>query len=201
MDTIKYILGKVFRLALALLIIAFVIWLLNLLYPGLKITSLFDAKIFTTDWLPAPKNYGSIGQNVQKDQYGTVYVHNPNYIYYATGTQSGVFMGNTSPYTSQTTHIRNLSLYNGAPIYEGYTFTGEARETMFRNGMFPIVIVNREGQFIASLQAMNTGTWATPGWARFQATVPVKLPSMPCVLVFLSAEDRNVQVRQAVQCK
>jgi hypothetical protein len=217
MDAIRYLLGYVFKLAIVLFIGAFALWLVNFVYPDLKVRELLSFKFLSGDWLPAPKQYGLLGKNNQKDQYGSVYVHNNQYpsfmspndvgyvLYTATGTQivrndGTVFSGNTSAHTARSAYVRNLSFYDGGAISYGSTYTGEARESMFRNGTFPIVIVDNQGRVITSTHAINTGSWAAPGWIRFQFAVPVRLPQIPCGLVFLSAQDTRIGFRMNMRC-
>lgn len=207
METIRYLLGFVAKLALVLLIGAFALWLVNLLYPNLSLGKIFDGKIFSTDWLPAPRNLGQLNKNNQKDMYGTLYVHtnpqpNGGYIAYTgTSNSSGaVFNGNTSSYAARSAYLRNLSFFDGGLISYGSTYIGEAKGTMFQNGTFPVIIVDNEGRVLASTPAINTGSWATPGWVRFQFTIPTKLPSAPCALIFLSAQEQHVGIRMNMRC-
>lgn len=223
MDTIRYLLGFIFKLVIGLLIAAFVLWLVGLLYPNFKASSIFNAKILTFDWLPAPKNYkGLLG--TQSDTNGKVYQSGPAYNGYAasgqyaqgadvewtvyTGTSSYVVRSNpqnqvpakTTPYAERSLYIRNLSVYEGANVSYGLTIYGEARDSMFKNGTFTFTIIDKSGQVLSTTQAINTGVWATPGWARFQATVPSRLPpGSECALVFLSA-TQPIKVGLAVRC-
>lgn len=232
MDTIRYLLSFVIKLALALFLFAFVLWLIGYLYPQFKISNLVSGGMFQRDWLPAPKNYGSLlGGRTTDGTNGKVFVPNAPYngyggnayyqsqegveyvVYTASGTKiikpagSGtVGTANnqapavTTPYSERSLYIRNLSVYEGGNISYGSTFTGEARGTMFKNGLFTILVIDRNGRILASMDAINTGMWATPGWSRFQATVPQRLPSgTPCALVFLSA-SQPVKVGMAVKC-
>lgn len=195
METIRFLLSKIIKIVIALGIMIGILWFINLAFPGLNIMHYLRGDAFSSDWLPAPRNLGTLN-NVQQSQYGSEYVHtNPipySYITYAS-TTSG------TPSHSRSYYLRNLSVYDGAMISEGRTIYGEARDVMFKNGAFPIIIVDARGQYIASMQAVNTGTWATPGWGRFQATVPVRLPNAACSLVFLSAQQ-NIQLRVFARC-
>jgi hypothetical protein len=225
MDTIRYLLGFIVKLTVGILIAAFVIWLVGLLYPNFKASNIFSAKVFTFDWLPAPKNYGGL-LGTRSDTNGKVYQPAPAYNGYAqngnqytsgadvewtiyTGTSSyvvksnsnaQVFTGNTTQYADKSLYIRNLSVYEGENVSYGMTIFGEARQSMFRNGIFTITIIDRSGKIIAATQAINTGAWSTPGWYRFQATVPTRLPQgTECALVFYSASE-SVKVGLAVRC-
>lgn len=219
MDTIRYLLGAVIKLALGLLLVALVIWLVGILYPDFKVSKVFSGNAFKKDWLPAPKNYGGLlGNKNNSGENGTVYEPGPAYngypntsaegsanvdwVYYtATGTQVVRASGNTeTTNVERSSYIRNLSVYQGATIAYGNTIVGEARDTMFKNGLFPIVVLDAQGRVIAAMDAINTGAWSTPGWVRFQTTVPVQLPrNTQCSLVFNSA-NQPVRVGMQVRC-
>jgi hypothetical protein len=229
METIQYLLSFLIKLALGLLLAAAVFWLVGLLYPSFKPSNIVNGNVFSRDWLPAPRNYGSLlGSRSNNGTNGNVYTPGPAYngygntsnagyttngsnvdwVYYtASGTQvvhgginNQVFTGNTSTYSEKALYVRNLSVYEGGNVSYGTTFVGEARDTMFRNGIFPISVIDRSGRTLTTFQAINTGTWATPGWARFQATIENRLPSnTDCALVFYSA-NQNVKVGMAVRC-
>lgn len=225
MDTIRILLGYIVKIVLALLIGAFVLWLVGLLYPNFKASTLFNRNIFSFDWLPAPKNYGGL-LGTRSDTNGKVYQPGPAYNGYGgsgayangadvewtiyTGTSSYVVRsnpqnnttsaGNTIPYADKSLYLRNLSIYQGGNISYGMTIYGEAKDTMFRNGIFTMTIIDRSGRIISSTQAMNTGSWAAPGWARFQMTIPTRLPAgIDCALVFNSANE-PVKVGIPVRC-
>jgi hypothetical protein len=229
MDTIRYLLGVIVKLVFGLLLAALVWWLIGLLFPNLKATTLLNSKTFSGDWLPAPKNYkGLFGNRTANTNgmNGTVYQSGAPYNGYAnqgaygntygngadvvwsnsttgdTGSNANnqVFTGNTTAYAEKSLYIRNLSVYEGGNIQYGMTFVGEARDTMFKDGAFPIVIIDRGGHILAVMQATNTRTWAAPGWVRFQATIPNRLPNgLDCALVFYS-ENQPIKVGLAVRC-
>ena len=219
MDTIRYLLGAVIKLALGLLLLALVLWLVGTLYPEFKVSKIFSMEVFKRDWLPAPKNYGGLlGNKNTNGEYGTVYKpgepfngyqntstnggSNVDWIYYtATGTQVIKTGGTTETSNAErSTYLRNLSVYQGGTISYGLTIVGEARDTMFKNGLFPIVVLDAQGRVITAMDAINTGAWSTPGWVRFQATVPVRLPqNTVCSLVFNSA-NQPVRIGMQVRC-
>lgn len=229
MDTIRFILGAVIKLILILLSIALLLWLVGIFYPDLKPSKIINWKVFTADWLPSPKNYRPLFNAKTTDgTNGNVYVPGPAYngyangeangqsgsnvdwVYYtATGTQvvrAGGAQAGTSPtpsgFADRSLYIRNMSLYEGGNIAYGLTFVGEARDTMFKNGIFTILVVDAQGKVITSMNAVNTQTWSIAGWSRFQATVPARLPSgAPCALIFLSANQSWTKVGMRVQCQ
>jgi hypothetical protein len=230
METIEYLLSFVIKLAFGLLLAAAVLWLVGLLYPSFKVSTILSGDVFSRDWLPAPKNYGGLlgSQTNNGGMNGKVYTPGPAYngyananggytsgsnvdwvIYTATGTQvikggqdvrSGVFTGNTTAYAEKSLYVRNLSVYEGGMVSYGTTFVGEARDIMFRNGIFTILVIDKGGKVLSTAQAINTGTWAAPGWARFQATISTRLPpNTDCALVFHSA-NQSVKVGMFVRC-
>lgn len=224
MDTIRILLGFIVKIVFALLVGAFILWLVGLLYPNFKPSNLFKKNIFTFDWLPAPKNYGGL-LGTRSDENGKVYVPGPAYNGYGaagayanganvdwtiyTGTSSYVVRsnpqntntaGHTTAYSDRSLYLRNLSVYDGANVSYGMTIYGEARDTMFRNGIFGTTVIDRDGRVIASTQAINTGSWAAPGWTRFKLTIPTRLPNgLDCALVFYSANE-PVKVGIPVRC-
>lgn len=215
METIQYLLGKIVKIVVLLFLMVFVLMLIGSVYPTLQVSKLLSFSIFEKDWLPAPKNYalGSVQQNPD-GTYGTVYQHGeafngynmqPNrYITYSYNgqmptTSPSFFSGETNTHTERMRYIRNLSLYEGVPINHGQTIYGEARSDMFRNGIFQIVITDRAGRPITAMYAMNLGTWSVPGWSRWKAVVPVRLPKgVDCVLVFISSD--GIRTSFPVRC-
>ncbi len=219
MDAIRYLLGAVIKLAVGLLFFALVLWVIGILYPQFKVSKIFSGDVFKKDWLPSPKNYGGLlGNKNTSGEHGDVYEHGPAYsgyqnrathdsanidwVYYtATGTQVVRAKPTTeTTFAERSVYIRSLSVYQGSTISYGLIILGEARGTMFKNGLFPIVILDTQGRIITSMYAVNTGAWSTSGWARFQTTVPVRLPKNTiCSLVFSSA-NQPVQVGMQVKC-
>ncbi len=91
-------------------------------------------------------------------------------------------------YAEKSLYIRNLSIYEGGHIYTGISFIGEAKNTMFQNGKFPIIIVDRNGRVATVATAEATTNWSVPGWTRFQTKINAVLPNKtPCTMVFQSA--------------
>ncbi len=101
-------------------------------------------------------------------------------------------------------YIRNLSIYEGGHAYTGLSFVGEARNTMFQNGKFPIIIINNRGQVVSVSYAEATSNWSIPGWIRFQVKINDVLPDkVPCTMVFEEARgtytyQTNPPVRIAI---
>lgn len=117
-----------------------------------------------------------------------------------TTSQTQTFKSTQAGFVDRASFLRNMSVFEGGNISYGLTIVGEARDTMFRNGIFPIAIIDSKGNLIASMDAINTGAWSTAGWARFQATVPVRLPAgAACALIFNSA-NQPVRMGMSVKC-
>ena len=49
MDTIRYLLGAVIKLALGLLLLALLLWLIGTLYPEFKVSKVFSGDTFKKD--------------------------------------------------------------------------------------------------------------------------------------------------------
>lgn len=205
MDSIKYLLGMIVKLASILFVAAFLIAVINHAYPDMLKPSLSGGggTAIKGDWLPAPRNMIKEAPRPGEDgTYGTTYQHGTpfsgyetepdQYITYSSGGQQPDGGNVTSP-AGRTQYVRNLNLYEGAAITHGMTIYGESRDFMFRNGIFQIVIADRSGKGIVSMPAMNLDMWSIPGWARWKAVVPIKLPpNLECLLVFISADGRAV---------
>ena len=187
-------------------------WLVGIFYPDFKPSNVFNARIFSGDWLPAPKNYSTLLTPKNSDgTYGTVYEPAPEYNGYNTAnggyygstantSNTQVWNGNTSAFAEKSLYLRNLSIYEGGNIAYNTTIVGEARDIMFKNGAFPIFVLDSRGKIVSSTQAVNTGTWAATGWVRFQARIPSRLPAgTNCMLLFIS-DNQPVKVGMSVKC-
>lgn len=115
---------------------------------------------------------------------------------------------NPDGYSQRNLYIRNLSIYEGGHAYTGLSFVGEARNTMFQDGKFPIIIVNNVGQVVSVSKAEATSNWSVPGWTKFQVKINDVLPNkVPCTMVFESAKptysyqpNQTVRVAVPVMC-
>ncbi len=129
-------------------------------------------------------------------------------------TQNKEVIKKSNPATQTTTptqkilYVRNLSLYEGGPVYTGFSFVGEAKSTMFRDGKFPIVVVDSRGSVVGISVAIARDNWTVPGWVKFETKVMYALPSnMPCTMIFegaLTTEEQKtmkpVRIPFAVKC-
>lgn len=203
MDSIRYLLGKVIKLALGLFLLALVLWLVGMFIPSLSLETI-TRKTFSGDWLPAPKNYVRTTAT-GTTTYGTVYQHGEAFNGYGDEVirENRTLESTTEAQLrgqGRSAYLRNLSVYEGGTISYGTTFVGEARDTMFKNGLFTILVVDKDNRILGTSQAINTGTWATSGWSRFQATVSHRLPAGACTLIFMSGTTQQ-QIRLPVTCR
>lgn len=219
METIRYLLGVIVKLVIMLFLLAFILWIVGFVYPDLRPSKIFSTDVFRRDWLPAPRNLLFSGSNNTKRNQ---FVPGPSYNNYA--PQSGVefvaytdsgkkvipsteqglsqnYQGRTAyTYADRSLYVRNLSVYEGGNISYGQTIYGEARGTMFTNGSFTVLVVDGAGRLVASMPAINTGTWAIPGWGRFQVTISSSLPANSnCTLIFQSA-NQPLRITVPVRC-
>jgi hypothetical protein len=228
MDTIRYLLGAVLKLAIILFIAALAFWIFRFFFPDIKVESTSKsfyssfAEIFSFDWLPAPKQYGGLlgnrsGVNAQEYVPGPAYNgyanaaynsdSNVDWVYYTTSGTKVVRGGSSGTQTSTTgtsrlNYIRNLSVYEGMSITNGQIIYGEVRDIMVKNGSFPIAVADQNGHLVSSTQGFVLSTWSAPGWVRFQATIRTQLPSgIYCNLVFYSANESNFRIVMPVMCK
>ena len=94
-------------------------------------------------------------------------------------------------------------MYEGGHVYTGLTFVGEARNTMFQNGRFSIVVVDNTTNRVVSVSyAVATTDWTVAGWTRFQTKIVGTLPDkVRCTMVFEQAavsSQKTQPVRVAI---
>ena len=196
MDTIRYLLSKVFLVILVLVVIMGLYVVFQKYIPGFHIS--LGNSFFTDNLLPDPVNVQLLGQGSTADLSGNIYQgarsSDVSYVEY-TGTGMRIVpathttepMGGQSAQPTQPVgiYVRNLSIYRGGSIYTRITFTGEAQNSFFKNNTFPIYITDMSGNVIAQEQATGLSGWAFPGWTRFTVTVQSVLPvRLPCQMVF-----------------
>lgn len=170
----------------------------------------------TREWLPAPGSfkgifsplYGTSSGGVARMNEFNGYSQNGEQFDYVAYRQKGIAMAEgkasypvtansagvgtaVSPrnivYADRGLYIRNLSLYEGGHVYSGLTFMGDAKNSLFVQGRFPIVIVEQTtGRVIARTYASATTNWSVPGWVRFGAKFDTVMQSnsSSCAMIF-----------------
>ena len=230
METLRYIIKFFLKIAVAFFALVVIWWFVSLLFPDLSFRSLVPMSKkgeVQQDWLPSPREYGKLFPKKSAPNehtnlfvaqapyngYGNSSGQNTNYITYTgegsvlSKSKNGeVIAGNPATQeqatvsASRSATIRNLSVYEGGHIYRGLTFIGEARSSMFREGKFPIVLVDATGRVIGVSVAVATTNWAVPGWTRFQSTINYTIPkNVPCTMVFEEALSQVERVRLPVR--
>jgi hypothetical protein len=215
MDSIKFLITFFFKVAIGALFIAIVWWLVALLFPAISISQL--RQLTTTegevkkDFLPSPRAYSGLFKPVvAPSATSNVYVHGKEFNGFNLSEEE---MSNSSSFLSYTdgskpvsathpaptaapsrsTYIRNLSIYENGPAYYGLSFFGEARNEMFRNGAFPVLVIDQRGVVIGVSRASSTGAWSVPGWSRFTVSINHTIPpgGRPCSIVFEQGRIQN----------
>lgn len=122
----------------------------------------------------------------------------------ATGTR-----GNSSGFSdSRSMYVRNLSIYENGHIYTGLSFVGEARSNMFKEGKFPVAVLDQNGKLVGVAAAIATNDWTVAGWTRFESKIIYILPSnVPCKMIFEEAlteseraTRRPLQIPMNIRC-
>jgi hypothetical protein len=234
MDVLKSLIGVLIRIMFAAFFVAFVWWLVAMLYPSLSMLSV-KATLFgegSKDILPSPRVYGNFLTRAKTPTWeqntvtwgGLVpYGNTPqtsgytnSNVGYVTYTNKGVQVvdssgnktaktydeytqemtknyqaqGSSSATTSVTRslYIRNLSIYEGGSVRQGLSFVGEAKVSMFRNGSFPIVLLDKDRKVIGVSAGVALSHWSIPGWVRFETRINYQIPAQsPCIMVFQEA--------------
>lgn len=169
-------------------------------YSGLFRPATTTTNIQTFVVPPTPNQYvDTANQNYSYNKYsymvytpsGTVFVNPENEVISSAGTstpEEDTTLPAKSPNAlsgERNLTIRNLSIYEGGHVYTGLSFIGEARSTMFRDGKFPIVIVDQSKKVIGVSAALARSDWTVPGWVRFETKITYPLPvGVPCTMIF-----------------
>ncbi len=94
----------------------------------------------------------------------------------------------TTEYTQANSQVRNIVLGRNNTLYSGAMVSGSAREGFLNNGKFSVVLLNQQGQIIATTVAVSTGESETTYdiWIPWQAKFGFIPPqsSGVCTLVF-----------------
>lgn len=71
---------------------------------------------------------------------------------------------------------------------------------MFRDGKFPIIIIDGAGRLVGVSAAVAQTAWAVPGWVRFETRINYTLPNKaPCTMIFEEALTQTERVRQPLR--
>lgn len=99
-------------------------------------------------------------------------------------------------------YVRSLSLRKDANVYAGLRFEGEAKESMFFNGMFLIYVVDPSGQFVGKGEARLSDDGARTEWRKFigRITTQVGYRGKNCTLLFQQARPNGVRVYFPATC-
>lgn len=203
MDALKYLIGFFFKLAFGAIFVALVWWLVALLFPALSYTQVKQL-VFgdeRKDLLPSPRTYARVVASApEPSATSNVYVAGKAFDGYGllSGTETGPLLsystdGQGGQPVNRSLFVRNMSLYEGQKIYSGYSFFGEARDEMFSNGAFPILVAGANGNFLGVFRASSTASWSVPGWTRFEVVFNAHVfpaISQPCTLIFQQAREQ-----------
>ena len=207
----------------------------SLLYVFTSPNSFSETSTTSRSWLPAPGSFkgifasksGSVndGSNNKFHGYDTISQTTNAYSYsYVTFKQNGKTMvleqsnnGVTQPtnqnqqtnvvYAKKDLYIRSLTIYEGGRIYSNLDFSGEAKNTMFNDGKFNVIIVEQlTGKVLAHAHGVAQSNWTVPGWARFQVRFASVLPSQAtsCAMIFEAGKPTGINgelLRVAVPVK
>jgi hypothetical protein len=218
METIKFFVSKLFIVIIILIIFAFLYWMATLLVPflpkTLKMSGLGNATSTAPDtefWLPTPgslslrpKSGGEPGR-IEFEEYGEIKPagwdlgETANQVSYAQNVQ--VFDSVRAGF-SRDNYVRAISVYEGARVYGGLTFTGEAKEAMFLNGVFSLFVLNPTGQVIGRGEARMSDNGARTEWRRFRGKIltQVGYTGPGCTLVFQQQRPSGFRITLPVVC-
>lgn len=104
--------------------------------------------------------------------------------------------GTDTLYSQKNLLIRNLSLREYQSIRTSFVFSGEARESMFRKGTLPVLLLDQQGKVISSSLGQATTNWTVPGWIKFQVVLQGTYPkNVPCFIAFEKTIYENGQMK------
>lgn len=213
MKTIEYFLSKLFMFALIFGGIIFTLIVLQKFFPELlsKFNLRGNGSFFTDSWLPDPVNLQELTKPKTADLSnqvpestmtpGTSYV-----IYGENGMEivkvpdnHKITKGEAIPIIENAPGIRNLSLNKEDSIKIGTIFYGEAKNTFFLNGTFPVYLFDSQSRVFSKEVAISTGQWSVPGWSRFYVKINSQLPMhQSCQIMFTpdpNSQDKNINYR------
>lgn len=166
---------------------------------------------FTDNWLPDPVNLQEMSKPKTADLSNLVredgMTPGMSYVIYTdkgmeivkVPEKNKIVSGQAIPIVQNAPAIRNLSLYKEDSIRLGMTFYGEAKNTFFANGTFPIYLFDSQSRMFAKETAISTGKWSIPGWTRFYVKINSPLPAhQSCQMLFVpdpNSQDKNINYR------
>lgn len=225
METIQYFLKKLFIFAVVFGVLIAIFIALQKFAPNFMKKFSFvggSGSFFTDNWLPDPVNLQKLNQpgiaNLDNQIYEGGMTPGMSYVIYgkdgkmqiitvpggnvnsnnngsAVGRSNNNYSNYSPMYNSQ--YIRNLSIFKDQKIKTGAVFYGEAKNTFFYNGTFPIYIVDAQNRVFAREMAVESKQWTVPGWIRFSVKLYANFPpnTQPCQMIFApgtDSPDRNM---------
>jgi len=214
MQSLKYLLTKII-IAIPFIIALGIIYIIFFKFVPSVFNFSFSFG-FTTNtvdnFLPDPKNIKPFVSSVIKDEdvkingtivginknrspIGDTYVTTDkkgNLIYFQLNKQSvepqEVTFNPIKKNYNDSDYVRSLSIFSGGHIYTGMKFTGQAKNTMFKDGLFQVMVIDKFGRIIDVENVLANNDWAFPGWSRFNVKINGVLPvATPCALIFKPA--------------
>lgn len=211
MEVIRYLISKVILLIPIILLLFVMYWIGSKLAVFLPEGALSSLNPLKGDLLPPPRN-NMPTTNPLTSGYMLDYTIPEDTHNYTTNTpakntpQTGaqnsvVFNANQAGFSQTELFIRNISVYRGQSIAPGFTFTGEARETMFSQGRFMLYLANKDGHIVGTGEAVAVDQWSIPGWHRFNGRIISMNGQGECFLIFRSSSPTQPQVTIPVVCR
>lgn len=227
MDSVRDLLIFFLKVAIGLFVIVLMIWLVSAIPKGETNTSGKASSTPRVDILPSPRKYSgffSSSSTSARTVQPPLLVTPEAFVYqggiaFSTSSVRTVAQGNAiNSYTSNSptyiqqapafsessntrnANIRNLSIYENGIVYTGLSFVGEARSSMFRDGKFPIVVLDQAGRVVGVSAAVAQTVWSVPGWVRFETRITYALPNkVPCTMIFEEALTQAEKTRQPLR--
>lgn len=222
MDSVRDLLIVFFKIAVGLFVIILVAWLSSAIPRGTVDNATRASSTPKSDFLPSPRKYSGFFSSSSTSarvvqapilvtpepfSYGNSpsFVEPPNmyggsqksatsYNTYITQQATTTALQETG--TTRNQLVRNLSIYEGGIVYTGLSFVGEARSSMFREGKFPIIVVDSAGKIVGVSAAVAQTSWTVPGWVRFETRIGYALPNkIPCKMIFEEALTQAERTR------
>lgn len=205
MEVIRYLISKIILLIPIILLLFVMYWIGSKLAVFLPEGALSTLNPLKGDVLPPPRN-NMPTTNPLTSGYMLDYTPPEDTYNYTTNTSqtrtesSVVFNANQAGFSQTELFIRNISVYRGQSIAPSFTFTGEARETLFSQGRFMLYLVTKQGQIVGTGEAVAVDQWSIPGWHRFNARIISMNGQGECFLIFKPASSAYRELSIPVTC-